>query len=384
MIEVKDLTKRYGSLAALRGISFSVPRGQVVGFLGPNGAGKTTTMKILTGYLAPTSGTATVAGHDVTLDPLPALRTIGYLPAGNPQYGELRVVETLRFAAELHGLRGKARDAAVDAAIEAVGLEDRRLQTTGTLSTGFRQRVGLARALLHRPEVLILDEPTSGLDPNQQQEMRTLIRDLGRERTVILSTHILPEVEAVCDRAIIVDAGLIVADDSVASIRASRRAVAPDAQVRGMLFWLIGDLSGATHGGSALWALAGVLLLALPLARDATLLARGEVTAATLGVPVRSVALALHALAAAATAVAVTLAGSVGFVGLVVPHAVRLVVGNDQRVLLPASALAGGALLVLADTLARTVVAPAQLPVGVLTALAGVPMFLWLLRRSAA
>ncbi|MCC7137525.1 MAG: ATP-binding cassette domain-containing protein [Planctomycetes bacterium] len=224
MIEVKDLTKRYGSLAALRGISFSVPRGQVVGFLGPNGAGKTTTMKILTGYLAPTSGTATVAGHDVTLDPLPALRTIGYLPAGNPQYGELRVVETLRFAAELHGLRGRARDAAVDAAIEAVGLEDRRLQTTGTLSTGFRQRVGLARALLHRPEVLILDEPTSGLDPNQQQEMRTLIRDLGRERTVILSTHILPEVEAVCDRAIIVDAGLIVADDSVASIRASRRA----------------------------------------------------------------------------------------------------------------------------------------------------------------
>ena len=161
-------------------------------------------------------------------------------------------------------------------------------------------------------------------------------------------------------------------------------AVAPDAQVRGMLFWLIGDLSGATHGGSALWALAGVLLLALPLARDATLLARGEVTAATLGVPVRSVALALHALAAAATAVAVTLAGSVGFVGLVVPHAVRLVVGNDQRVLLPASALAGGALLVLADTLARTVVAPAQLPVGVLTALAGVPMFLWLLKRSAA
>ena len=161
-------------------------------------------------------------------------------------------------------------------------------------------------------------------------------------------------------------------------------AIAPDAQVRGMLFWLIGDLSGATHGGWALWTLAGVLLLALPLARDATLLARGEVTAATLGVPVRSVALALHALAAAATAVAVTLAGSVGFVGLVVPHAVRLVVGNDQRVLLPASALAGGALLVLADTLARTVVAPAQLPVGVLTALAGVPMFLWLLKRSAA
>ena len=159
-------------------------------------------------------------------------------------------------------------------------------------------------------------------------------------------------------------------------------AVAPDAQVRGMLFWLIGDLSGATHGVGALVALAIVLALALPLARDATLLARGEATAATLGVPVRTVTFALHALAAAATAVAVTVAGSVGFVGLVVPHAVRLVIGNDQRFLLPASALAGGALLVVADTLARTIVAPAQLPVGVLTALAGVPLFLWLLRRS--
>ena len=161
-------------------------------------------------------------------------------------------------------------------------------------------------------------------------------------------------------------------------------AVAPEAQVRGMLFWLIGDLSGAAHGGQALLVLAALLLLALPLARDATLLARGDATATTLGVPVRTVSLALHALAAAAAAVAVTVAGSVGFVGLVVPHAVRLVVGNDQRILLPAAALAGGALLVLADTLARTIVAPAQLPVGVLTALAGVPMFLWLLRRSRA
>jgi len=160
-------------------------------------------------------------------------------------------------------------------------------------------------------------------------------------------------------------------------------ALAPDAQVRGMLFWLIGDLSGATHGGRALIALAVVLAIALPFARDATLLARGEATAATLGVPVRAVTFALHVLAAGATAVAVTVAGSVGFVGLVVPHAVRLVIGNDQRFLLPASALAGGALLVLADTLARTIVAPAQLPVGVLTALAGVPLFLWLLRRSA-
>ena len=159
---------------------------------------------------------------------------------------------------------------------------------------------------------------------------------------------------------------------------------APDAQVRGMLFWLIGDLSGATRGGAGLLALLGVLVVAMFFARDATLLARGETTAASLGVHVRNTTLALHALAAFATAVAVTLAGSVGFVGLVVPHAVRLVIGNDQRWLMPAAAIAGGALLTFADTLARTLVAPAQLPVGVLTAIVGVPLFLWLLRRSAA
>lgn len=159
-------------------------------------------------------------------------------------------------------------------------------------------------------------------------------------------------------------------------------AVAPDAQVRSMLFWLIGDLSGATRGVPALLALAAVLALALPMAREMTLLTRGEQTAASLGVPVRALTLALHVLAASATAIAVTVAGSVGFVGLVVPHAVRLLIGNDQRLLLPAAALAGGTLLVLADTLARTVVAPAQLPVGVLTALVGLPLFLWLLRRG--
>lgn len=160
-------------------------------------------------------------------------------------------------------------------------------------------------------------------------------------------------------------------------------SLAPDTQVRGMLFWLIGDLSVAMHGQRALVALVVVLAIALVFARDATLIARGDATAAALGVRVRAVTLVLHILAAAATAVAVTVAGSVGFVGLVVPHAIRLVLGNDQRFLLPAAALGGGALLVLADTLARTVIAPAQLPVGVLTALAGVPLFLWLLRRSA-
>jgi iron complex transport system permease protein len=158
--------------------------------------------------------------------------------------------------------------------------------------------------------------------------------------------------------------------------------VAPDAQVRGMLFWLIGDLSGAVRGGPALVALAAVLIAAMSFARDATLLSRGDLTAASLGVPVRGATLALHALAAFATSVAVTVAGSVGFVGLVVPHAVRLVIGNDQRWLMPAAVLAGGALLTFADTIARTLVAPSQLPVGVLTALVGVPLFLWLLRRT--
>jgi len=160
-------------------------------------------------------------------------------------------------------------------------------------------------------------------------------------------------------------------------------AIAPEAQVRGMLFWLIGDLSGTTHGGLALLALIASLALAMCFARDATLLTRGDTTAASLGVPVRGVTLALHGLAAFTTAVAVTVAGSVGFVGLVIPHAVRLVIGNDQRWLMPAAVLAGGALLTIADTVARTIVAPAQLPVGVLTALVGVPLFLWLLRRSA-
>jgi ABC-2 type transport system ATP-binding protein len=227
MIEAVDLTKRYGSVTALRGVSFSVPKGQVVGFLGPNGAGKTTTMKILTGYLAPTSGTALVDGQDVTVDPLPAQRKIGYLPEGNPLYGEFRVEEALKFSAEMHGLRGAERDKAIDEAIEAVSLKDKRRRTCGTKSRGERQRVGLAQALLHRPLVLILDEPTSGLDPNQQAEMRSLIRSLGGERTVILSTHILPEVEAVCDRALIVSRGTLVADGTVEEIRAkgSRSAV---------------------------------------------------------------------------------------------------------------------------------------------------------------
>jgi ABC-2 type transport system ATP-binding protein len=220
MIDVQDLQKSYGSVRALDGVTFQVPQGQVVGLLGPNGAGKTTAMRILTGFVAPTEGTARIDGIDVQDDPIACQRRIGYLPEGNPLYTDLRVAEALRFMAEMQGLRGEARREAIVQAAAAAGLEGMEGRTIGTLSKGYRQRVGLAQALLHRPPVLILDEPTTGLDPNQQQDMRELIRTLGRERTVILSTHILPEVEAVCDRALIIKDGRLVADGTIEAIRA--------------------------------------------------------------------------------------------------------------------------------------------------------------------
>jgi ABC-2 type transport system ATP-binding protein len=220
MIEVRDLTRRYGEVRALNGVSFQVSRGQVVGLLGPNGAGKSTCMRILTGFVAPTSGSASVAGHDVVEDPLEARRRIGYLPEGNPLYPELRIEEALAFAARMHGLAGDDRKRAIGRSIERAGLQGMGRRTIGTFSKGYRQRVGLAQALLHEPDLLILDEPTSGLDPNQQEEMRALIRSLGAERTVVLSTHILPEVEAVCGRALIISQGHLVADGSIEEIRA--------------------------------------------------------------------------------------------------------------------------------------------------------------------
>ena len=222
MIEVQDLSKSFGSVRALGGVSFTIPRGQVVGLLGPNGAGKTTSMRILTGYLAPTTGTALIDGQDVVEEPIACQRRIGYLPEGNPLYSDLRIMEALNFSAKMHGIPGPSRRAAILETVQAAGLSGMEHRLIGTISKGFRQRVGLAQALLHKPDILILDEPTSGLDPNQQEEMRTLIRDLGREHTVILSTHILPEVEAVCDRVLIIDAGELVADGTVGEIR--RRA----------------------------------------------------------------------------------------------------------------------------------------------------------------
>lgn len=216
-IQVERVTKLYGSQKALDDVSFRVGSGEVVGFLGPNGAGKSTMMKILTCYLPPTSGRAEVCGHDTGRDSLAVRRQVGYLPEHNPLYLELYVKEYLGMMAGIHGLRN--RDTRVKEMIERVGLGREQHKRIGQLSKGYRQRVGLAQAMIHDPQVLILDEPTSGLDPNQLVEVRELIRTIGRSKTVLLSTHIMQEVEAICDRVIIIDRGRIVADDKATSLR---------------------------------------------------------------------------------------------------------------------------------------------------------------------
>jgi ABC-2 type transport system ATP-binding protein len=214
MIEVDNLTKFYGPARALDGISFRVARGEVIGFLGPNGAGKSTTMKILTGYLLPSSGRATIDGLDVVDDSLEVRRRIGYLPESTPLYTEMRVDEYLRFAAEIRGVASSRVKAAVDRVVELCNLQRVTGKNILELSKGYRQRVGLAQAMVHEPDLMILDEPTSGLDPNQIGEVRSLIRRIGEERTVILSTHYLQEVEATCSRIIVIHLGKIVADDT--------------------------------------------------------------------------------------------------------------------------------------------------------------------------
>ena len=204
MIEARDLHKRYGRLLAVEGIGFTVEPGEVLGFLGPNGAGKSTTMKMIAGFLAPTSGTAVVCGHDVQADPIAARRALGYLPEGAPGYGEMGAQGFLGFVADVRGLRGEVRRTRLQSVIDRLALGGVLHQPIDTLSKGFKRRVGLAAAILHDPPALVLDEPTDGLDPNQKHEVRALIRELARERTVLLSTHILEEVEAVCTRAMIV------------------------------------------------------------------------------------------------------------------------------------------------------------------------------------
>ena len=219
MIEVAHLTRRFGGVAAVDDLSFSLERGEVVGFLGPNGAGKTTTMRILTGYLPATRATVLrVAGHDVLRESLAVRRRIGYLPESVPLYPELRVGEMLRFQGRLHGLDRAALKARVPAVLERVGVLDRERQLVGKLSRGLRQRVGLAVALLPNPDVLILDEPTSGLDPLQRREVRALIKDLAHEHTVLLSSHILGEVESIAERVIIVHRGRKLADGTQAEL----------------------------------------------------------------------------------------------------------------------------------------------------------------------
>ena len=212
MIRVSHLRKTFGETLAVNDVSFDVSEGEVVGFLGPNGAGKSTTMRMLTTYLDPDAGAIEIAGVDVLADPLAARRKIGYLPESAPLYEELGVVESLRYSARIRGLRGGALRSRVDEMIDACGLQRVVAKDIGELSKGYRQRVGLAQTLLHDPEFLILDEPTTGLDPNQIREIRGLIREVGERRTVILSTHILPEVTATCTRALIIDQGQVVAD----------------------------------------------------------------------------------------------------------------------------------------------------------------------------
>jgi ABC-2 type transport system ATP-binding protein len=222
-IEVRELTRTYGSFVAVDRISFQVQRGEIVGFLGPNAAGKTTTMKVLTGYLAPSAGQALVDGIDVLDDPIAVRSRIGYLPESAPVYRDMRVVDYLDFVARVRGLARAERAAAVRRVAAQCGLSERMLQGIGSLSKGFRQRVGLAQALVHGPEILILDEPTSGLDPNQIVDIRNLIREIGRQKTVILSTHILSEVQATCDRVVNIHQGRIVADGTTEDIMARQR-----------------------------------------------------------------------------------------------------------------------------------------------------------------
>lgn len=219
MIEAKDLTRRYGDFTAVRDISFTVADGEILGILGPNGAGKTTTIRMITGFLPPTAGEVTVNGHNLVDDPDRAKQELGYLPENVALYNEMRVHEYLAFRGRLQGMKRGAAATAIDEVLDHCLLGDVEGQIIGTLSKGYRQRVGLAAAILHSPRVLVLDEPTVGLDPKQIIAIRELIRELGRDRTLLLSTHILPEVEQLCDRVVIIDQGRLVADGTPGELR---------------------------------------------------------------------------------------------------------------------------------------------------------------------
>jgi ABC-2 type transport system ATP-binding protein len=212
MLEIRHLTKRFGPFTAVDDVSFTVARGEVLGFLGPNGAGKSTTMKMIAGFLAPNRGTAIISGWDVTKHPIEAKKRIGYLPEGAPAYPDMTPAAFLDFVARVRGYRGREASTRIDAAVERTTLGEVMYQPIETLSKGFKRRVGIAQAILHDPEVLVMDEPTDGLDPNQKHEVRALIREMAPQKAIVISTHILEEVDAVCSRAMIVARGRIVAD----------------------------------------------------------------------------------------------------------------------------------------------------------------------------
>ena len=257
LLEIEELTKRFGPITAVEGVSFSVARGEVLGFLGPNGAGKTTTMRMVTGYLPPSSGTARVCGFDVGRQPIEVKRRIGYLPEGAPAYGDMTPLGLLGFVADLRNLKGARRKERIDAVVERLALGSVLHRPIETLSKGFKRRVGLAQAILADPEVLILDEPTDGLDPNQKHEVRQLLTEMAGEKAIVISTHILEEVEAICSRAIIVAAGRIVADATPEALLAR----APDHRAVGLR--LAADhAAGARAALDALPAVARVETLA--------------------------------------------------------------------------------------------------------------------------
>jgi ABC-2 type transport system ATP-binding protein len=292
VVEVRELARSFGSVRALRGISFTIPRGCIAGFLGPNGAGKTTAIRILTGYLAADGGSARVCGLDVAADALEVKRRVGYLPENNPLWLDMPVDSFLRFAARARGLRGAAAREAVERAAHLTGLASVWKRPLAACSKGYRQRAGLAQALLHDPELLVLDEPTNGLDPIQVLEMRELIRALGRQKTVILTSHVLPEVEAVADRVVLIHQGGVVADGPLAelgrragALRARVTVRAAEAELRALL-----AAAGVTSIERAAAAFGDGSASARIEAADGVVLARVAAAAAARGVPLLELA----------------------------------------------------------------------------------------------